>query len=44
MIGLMAVQVLRAAGCGQIIAADLDRRRLEDLACKLGVTRGCNPT
>jgi L-iditol 2-dehydrogenase len=38
-IGLMAVQVLRAAGCGQIIAADLDRRRL-DLACKLGADQG----
>ena len=38
-IGLLAVQVLRAAGCGQIIAADLDRRRL-DLACKLGADQG----
>jgi len=38
-IGLLAVQVLRAAGCGQIIAADLDQRRL-DLACKLGADQG----
>jgi L-iditol 2-dehydrogenase len=38
-IGLLAAQVLRAAGCGQIIAADLDQRRL-DLACKLGADQG----
>jgi L-iditol 2-dehydrogenase len=38
-IGLMAVQVLRAAGCGQIIATDLDQRRL-NLACKLGADQG----
>lgn len=38
-IGLMAVQVLRAAGCGLIIAADLDQRRL-DMACKLGADLG----
>jgi L-iditol 2-dehydrogenase len=35
MIGLLAVQALRAAGCGRIIAVDQDRRRL-DLACRLG--------
>lgn len=35
MIGLMAVQALRAAGCGRIVAVDLDTRRL-DLARHLG--------
>lgn len=35
MIGLLVVQTLRAAGCGQIIAVDIDPARLE-LACKLG--------
>ncbi|MGA2068944.1 MAG: galactitol-1-phosphate 5-dehydrogenase [Thermoguttaceae bacterium] len=35
MIGLLVVQVLRAAGCGKILAADVDPARL-DLACKLG--------
>ncbi len=39
MVGLLVVQALRAAGCGQIIAVDLDRRRL-DLACKLGADEG----
>jgi len=34
-IGLLIVQALRAAGCGHIIAIDLDQSRL-DLACKLG--------
>ncbi len=34
-IGLLAVQVLRAAGCGRMIAVDVDPRRLE-LACRLG--------
>ncbi len=29
MIGLLAVQGLRAAGCGRIIAVDIDRHRLE---------------
>ncbi len=38
-IGLLAVQVLRAAGCGTIIAVDMDQRRL-DLACSLGATQG----
>lgn len=38
-IGLLAVQALRAAGCGRIIAVDLDQRKL-DLACKLGADEG----
>jgi L-iditol 2-dehydrogenase len=37
MIGLLVVQVLRAAGCSQIIAIDLDPERLR-LAQKLGAT------
>ena len=37
-IGLMAVQVLRAAGCGKIIAADLDRR-----PAGFGLQAGCRP-
>lgn len=39
MIGLLVVQVLRAAGCGRIIALDIDQKRL-DLACKLGADDG----
>ncbi|NQU42509.1 galactitol-1-phosphate 5-dehydrogenase [bacterium] len=39
MIGLLVVQVLRNAGCGQIIAVDLDLARLE-LARKLGANHG----
>jgi L-iditol 2-dehydrogenase len=39
MIGLLVIQTLRAAGCGQIIAVDLDRDRL-DLACALGADQG----
>ena len=35
MIGLLCIQTLRAAGCGRIIAVDVDRARL-DLACRLG--------
>ncbi|MBN2475794.1 MAG: galactitol-1-phosphate 5-dehydrogenase [Pirellulales bacterium] len=35
MIGLLALQALRAAGCGRILAVDLDRQRLE-LASRLG--------
>jgi L-iditol 2-dehydrogenase len=35
MIGLLVVEVLRAAGCGKILAADVDPTRLA-LACKLG--------
>lgn len=38
-IGLLAIQVLRAAGCGRIIAVDIDQRRL-DLACQLGADEG----
>ena len=38
-IGLLTVQALRAAGCGQIIAVDLDQKKL-DLACKLGADEG----
>ncbi len=37
MIGLLLIQVLRHAGCRQIIAADLDEARLT-LARKLGAT------
>ncbi|MFW5692897.1 MAG: zinc-dependent alcohol dehydrogenase [Thermoguttaceae bacterium] len=39
MIGLLVVQALRAAGCGQILGVDLDPRRL-DLACRLGADAG----
>ena len=39
MIGLLVVQVLRAAGCGQILALDIDQDRL-DLACRLGADAG----
>jgi L-iditol 2-dehydrogenase len=42
MIGLLVIQALRAAGCGHIIAVDLDQRRL-DLACRLGADRGYRP-
>ncbi len=35
LIGLLVIQALRAAGCGPIIAVDLDQRRL-DLARRLG--------
>jgi len=35
MIGLLVVQALKAAGCGRVMAADLDRKRLE-LAQQLG--------
>ena len=41
MIGLLVVQALRAAGCGQIIAVDIDSQRLE-LAGKLGADIGIN--
>jgi L-iditol 2-dehydrogenase len=37
MIGLLVIQVLRAAGCGRVIAVDLDADRLK-LALKLGAT------
>ena len=39
MIGLFIVQALRAAGCGRIIAVDVDPKRLE-LACRLGADEG----
>lgn len=39
MIGLLVVQSLRLAGCGRIIAVDLDQNRL-DLACQLGADEG----
>ncbi len=39
MIGLLVIQALRASGCGQIIAIDVDQRRL-DLARKFGADRG----
>ena len=35
MVGLLVIQALRIAGCGRIIAVDIDRRRL-DLALDLG--------
>jgi len=37
MIGLLVVQALKAAGCGQVIAVDVDQSRL-DMALKLGAT------
>lgn len=42
MIGLLVVQALRAAGCGQIIAIDLEEEKLA-LAKKLGADHGLNP-
>lgn len=42
MIGLFMVQVLRAAGCGQIIAIDLEDHKLK-LAGRLGATTVLNP-
>lgn len=42
MIGLLVIQSLRAAGCGQIIAVDLDPQRL-DLARRLGADEALNP-
>ena len=39
MIGLLVIQALHAAGCGEIIAVDLDPSRL-DLARKLGAGAG----
>jgi L-iditol 2-dehydrogenase len=48
MIGLLVVQALRLAGCGKIIAVDLDEERL-NLARRLGAdvslkADGCNVT
>ncbi|MCS7304597.1 MAG: galactitol-1-phosphate 5-dehydrogenase [Thermoguttaceae bacterium] len=42
MVGLLAVQVLRQAGCSRIWAVDLDPGRLE-LACQLGAQVGFRP-
>jgi L-iditol 2-dehydrogenase len=42
MIGLFVVQVLRARGCGTIIAIDLEDEKL-DLAMKLGADAAYNP-
>lgn len=42
MIGLFVVQTLRLAGCGRIVAVDLDRRKLE-LACQMGADAGLSP-
>ena len=39
MVGLLVVQALRVAGCGEIVAVDVDQGRL-DLACQLGATLG----
>ncbi len=39
MIGLLVIQALRIAGCGQIIAIDLDPDRLSQ-ACQLGADAG----
>jgi L-iditol 2-dehydrogenase len=41
MIGLLVIQALRLAGCGQVIAVDLDDSRLE-LASELGATATIN--
>jgi L-iditol 2-dehydrogenase len=41
-IGSLIVQILRVAGCGKIIAVDLDQSKL-DLACKNGADIGLNP-
>jgi L-iditol 2-dehydrogenase len=41
MVGLLVVQALRAAGCGRLIAVDLDPQRLK-LACELGADEGLN--
>ncbi|MDF1575576.1 MAG: galactitol-1-phosphate 5-dehydrogenase [Bacteroidales bacterium] len=42
MIGLFVIQVLRARGCGRIIAIDLEEEKLV-LAKKLGADLGLNP-
>jgi threonine dehydrogenase-like Zn-dependent dehydrogenase len=42
MIGLFVIQVLRARGCGRIIAVDLEESKLE-LARRLGADVGLNP-
>ena len=42
LIGLLVIQGLKRAGCGEIIAVDLDEQRL-DLALKLGATYAIRP-
>ncbi|MBN1997191.1 galactitol-1-phosphate 5-dehydrogenase [candidate division KSB1 bacterium] len=42
MIGLLVIQALRAAGCGTIVAVDIEKDKL-DLACQLGAGYGVNP-
>lgn len=42
MIGLLAIQALRLAGCGQVIAVDIDDAKL-DMAARLGADAGFNP-
>jgi len=42
MIGLLVIQALRAAGCGRVIAVDVDRGRLA-LAAKLGAGETLSP-
>jgi L-iditol 2-dehydrogenase len=42
MIGVLCIQALRAAGCGTIIAVDLEDAKL-DLARELGATASFNP-
>jgi L-iditol 2-dehydrogenase len=42
LIGLLVVQLLRMAGCGLIIAVDLDASRLE-MACRMGAHAGLRP-
>jgi len=42
MIGLLVVQALRRAGCGRVIAVDLEDSKLE-LARRLGANDGLNP-
>jgi L-iditol 2-dehydrogenase len=41
MVGLLVVQAFRAAGCGRLIAVDIDPRRIE-LARRLGADEGIN--
>ena len=42
MVGLLVLQALRAAGCGTIVAVDIDPRRLE-LALRLGADQAFSP-
>jgi L-iditol 2-dehydrogenase len=43
MIGLLSVQALRLAGCGKIVAVDLEDNKL-DTAMELGATHRANPS